>query len=91
MPLTHIQPHEPGITSRYANDPTIWKMPSAINKAVSTIVRDTAPCSGFQISRTPAAIARAAVRSVHRNAGKSRTENIATSPTMPLIKNSQPT
>src|SRR5216684_7815420 len=68
----------------------IWKTPSAIKNAVSTIVSDSTPAAGFQITRTPTAIARAAVSSVQKNAGTSRAENIANSPTVPLIRNSQP-
>src|SRR5713226_8468682 len=90
IPLASIQPHEPGIASLYANEPAIWKTPSAIKNAVSTIVSDSTPAAGFQISGTPTAIARAAVSSVQKNAGTSRAENIATSPTVPLIRNSQP-
>src|SRR5208283_785101 len=91
MPLASIQPHEVGTTSRYVNDATIWKMPSAMKNAVSTIVSDTAPWVGFQINKIPTAIDKAAVSSVHRNAGTSRAENKPMSPTKPLIRNNQPT
>ena len=55
-------------------DAAIWKMPSAMKKAVSTRVSETAPSTGFQSSRTPTINESDAVSNVHRKAGTSFAE-----------------
>src|ERR1700733_9388425 len=65
-------------------------MPSITKKAISTKVSDRVPLIGQRSSTSPAAMATTAESSDHQKPGALRIQNEVMSPTMPLIRNSQP-
>ena len=65
--------------------------PSMMKNTIRTRVRDTDPPTGEASRITPATMAMMAETSDHQNPGAPLAQNVVTSPTTPLMRNSQPT
>ena len=65
-------------------------IPSTMKNAINNSVSETVPLIGQRISTMPAAMPITPEMSDHQNPGALRIQNVVTSPTAPLSRNSQP-